>query len=264
MKKATDDLEERMEVLNEKFDAVLDRTLPESTAESTELRAIEEQRLSTQKCLQICAKLSAYLGEIKIAPSKTGETTTDSDAERIMNDGLQEWQHSLHNTTQKLNGHMNTLIGRMANLAKTGCASVKDTDELMRIQNEIEMNREFLDICFRADRQAKEKISQIDNYATGDDNLQFLVSTDGKVIAGKNRLFGSRTQQLGGHIDGITLRHITQPNANIGIRHEGVDEQTQQEDVTPSSKNMLREPQDPEFIDRYGNGRKLASTSAGR
>lgn len=261
IKKTTDDLEERLETLNGNFESVLQRTIPESEPDATELRAIEEQRLSTHKCLQICAQLSVYLEQIQIRSDKDNRSSPaglqiSEGPEKIMNEGLQEWQESLTHTTQKLNKHMHYLINRLVTISKTG-TSAEDAAELKRLQEEIETNRQFLGICSQAERQAKEKISQIDNYASGDDNLQLLVSTDGKIITGKNRLFGSRTQQLGGHIDSVTLQKITQHNSRIGDQTEE-DSTASPQDRSPSvADDAPKAPSNPDFQGRYGTGRKL-------
>jgi hypothetical protein len=66
-----------------------------------------------------------------------------------------------------------------------------------------------MDICSRADNQLKGKHY---NYATGD-ALQFMVSTNGKTIHGKNRGLGWRTRQVGGYIISV----MSQSNSYHGI-----------------------------------------------
>ena len=256
-----------MENLNDKVESILQRARPESAPASAELQAIEEQRRSTLKCLQICAKLSAHLEAVEITPDASSRDSSgnaaaaDPGPASIMNEGVREWQDSLRNTTKRLNDCNESLIRRMVALAKTGCTSSSDAAEILRIETDIESNRRFLDICYEADRQAKKKISQIDNFATGDDNVQFLGSTDGNVVQGKNRLFGLRNQQLGGHIDGTTLQKVIQTNARIAIAPGGVDLQGLK-DATSSSPEVAGrgDAQEPGFDGRYGNGHKLSPT----
>lgn len=54
-----------------------------------------------------------------------------------------------------------------------------------------------------------EKMSKIENYARGD-AVQIMVSTNGKLINGKNYGVGSRTRQLGGYVSDASLQHLSQ------------------------------------------------------
>jgi hypothetical protein len=50
-------------------------------------------------------------------------------------------------------------------------------------------------------------MSTIENYAEGD-AIQFMVSTNGKTICGKNCGSGWRTRQIGGYMSDVSLQQL--------------------------------------------------------
>lgn len=52
-------------------------------------------------------------------------------------------------------------------------------------------------------------MSTIENSAEGD-AIQFMVSTNGKIICGKNRGSGWRTRQVGGYMSNTSLQRLSQ------------------------------------------------------
>lgn len=52
-------------------------------------------------------------------------------------------------------------------------------------------------------------MSRIENYSKGD-AVQIMVSTNGKLIDGKNHGLGWRTRQLGGYLSDNSLQQLTQ------------------------------------------------------
>jgi hypothetical protein len=82
----------------------------ESDSDASELRLIKEERLSTEKCLQICANLSDRINQLQLTSKRSGSSPEpiDPDAlsERVTNEGLQECKDSPILTTAKLERHM--------------------------------------------------------------------------------------------------------------------------------------------------------------
>ena len=236
--------------------------MPGSASDATELRLIKEERMSTQKCLQICAQLSDHIDQIQVTPKSSGSPPgpNDPDAlpERLTNEGLQECKNSLTITAAKLEGYMKDIMDRLVAKSKTTMTSEEEVTDILRLREEWETARRGVEICSKADVHLRESISTIDNYATGD-AIQFMVSTDGKTIHGKNRGLGWRTRQVGGHLSDVSLQQISRDLSNMNFQSTG------NEDSSPRS-NPLSAPEDevgdkpgPEFGERYGRGFKLTS-----
>lgn len=85
----------------------------------------------------------------------------------------------------------------------------EDTRNLARLREEWTSALKCRDICFQADQHLKENVSVIDNYATGDEAVQFLVSNSQKTIHGKNRGYGDLIKQLGGHLSDQSIQKVS-------------------------------------------------------
>jgi hypothetical protein len=260
IKTATDDLDAHLQSIDEKLETVFRHTVAESGEDSTELRLIKEERMSTQKCLQICAQLSDHIDQIQLLPRPSGSSpgSIDSDAlpERLTTEGLQECKNSLALTAVKLEGYMKDLIDRLVTKSKTAMTSEEELEDLTRLRDEWETARQSIAICSKADIHLKENISTIDNYATGD-AIQFMVSTDGRVIHGKNRGLGWRTRQVGGHLSDVSLQQLSRDMSSFRVENTGTED--------PSSRSSPERPVESQtessghFEGRYGVGLKLTS-----
>lgn len=249
---ATEDLQAHLETINEKLEIVLQRTETDSSSDSLEVNQIKDEITSTQRCLQICDQLSEHISQIQIPTrpnvDSPGRVDLGSTPESVINEGLRECRDSLHTTAAKLEKHMKDLMQRM--LAKSGSmmASSDDLADLARLQEEWETARQCMNICAKADGHLKENVSVIDNYATGD-AIQFMVSTDGKTIHGKNRGLGWRTRQVGGHLSDATVVQLSQDMSRINVQGPRSAGESPQ-----SSSESDKLPAD---WDRHGRGFRL-------
>lgn len=238
--------------------------MAESSSNASELRLIKEERLSTEKCLQICAQLSNHINEIQLRPKRRSSSPEPNDLdtlpERVTNEGLQECKNNLDQMTAKLERHMQDLVDRL--LKNSTTTSQEDFTDLARLRVEWETARQCMDICSRADNHLKENISTIDNYATGD-ALQFMVSTNGKTIHGKNRGLGWRTRQVGGHLSDVSVQQLSRDMTSINVRNTGNEDASSGGNTSSSPDfGMENDNLTSEFRERYGRGFQLTPKSS--
>lgn len=215
VKTATDDLEARLESIDERLEALMVRTVAES--ESSDLKRIKDERSSTKKCLLVCAQFSKLIDELQ--PTLTDGVSQDADTipGQITSDGLRECRASMTQTVQRLESHMRDILGQIVSTSD-GTMTQEDLKYLGRLREEWETARQGRDICIKADKHLKDDISVIDNHATGDDAVQFLVSNSQKTIHGKNRGFGDHIKQLGGHLSDESIQKVSGDFSQISIR----------------------------------------------
>lgn len=234
--------------------------MTESVSDATELRLINEERMSAQKCLQICAQLSDHINQIQLAPKRSGNSAGSTDPEtlpeRIVNEGLQECKNNLTITAAKLEGYMKDIISRLVAKSKTATTSEQDLWDLERLREEWETTRLCRDICSKADIHLRESVSDIENYATGD-AVQFMVSTDGKTLHGKNRGLGWRTRQVGGHLNDISVQHLSRDMTSISLPNFGSWGPPSHGNTPPVPDAGMQNQPSSEFRERYGQGFKL-------
>ena len=252
---ATDDLEAHLESIDEKLESLFTRTVTDSDSDATELRLIKEERLSTQKCLQICSQLTDHINQIQLSDS-------ESLPERVTKEGLQECQDNLRITAAKLEKYMHDIIDRLMTKSRTTMTSEEEVADLARLREEWETARQSLDIYSKADNHLKQNISIIENYATGDETIQFLVSTNGKTIHGKNRGFGSKQRQLGGHLSDLSLQQISRDISHMSSHSMGENSPSPRDNTASTPADVVEKASSSDFRERYGKGFKLAPNSS--
>ncbi|KAL3478560.1 hypothetical protein BJX99DRAFT_224314 [Aspergillus californicus] len=257
------DLEAHLDAIDDKLELILGKAVPGSDKDSLELHQIKEERLSTEKCLQICAQLSEHISQIQISPASNGSPIpSDLSAlpERLTSAGLQDCKDSLKHTSAKLEKHMESLINRLLTKSASASASQEELTDLARLRDEWETTRQCIDICSKADDHFKETITTVDNYATGD-AVQFMVSTDGQVIHGRNRGLGWRSRQVGGHLNDTSLQQLSRDFTTISVRHTANDDLSTSNNTPATASNMSSNESSSEFDRRYGRGSQLTPRS---
>lgn len=234
--------------------------MTESNPDVTELKLIKEERSSTQRCLQICDQLSEHINQIQLNTkrdaSSPGPNDPDAIPEMVTDQGLQECRNSLAHTVARLERHMKDVMNQLVAKSKTAMTSEDEIANLARLREEWETARQSVDICSRADSYLKENVSKIDNYATGD-AVQFMVSTNGKVLHGKNRGLGWRSRQVGGYMSDTAVIHLSRDMNGITIQKVGNDGPSSQDKTPPVPDEIEETGQSSEFGQRYGRGMSL-------
>jgi hypothetical protein len=260
---ATADLQDHLQRIDDKFETVFGNSASRSDSDAAELQLINDERASTKKCLQICAQLSDHIDQIQLPSnledSSSGHMDPDALPERLTNDVLQECKRNLALTAAKLEKHMTYVIDRLVAKTKTGMASGEDGEDLVILRDQWDAARQCMDVCSKADAHLKENISTFDNYGTGD-SLQFMVSTDGTIIRGRNRGLGWRTRQVGGHLNDASLQQLSRDFSNISFQNIESESSRSRGNDTSGLKDGVEKPPNPEFNGRYGPGFKLPST----
>jgi hypothetical protein len=251
---ATNDLEARLETIDEKLEALVARTATRS--ETPELRRIKDERSSTQKCLLICAQFSKLINQLQ--PTPTAGTSRDAGTipERITSDGIGECRISIEKATAKLEKHMQDTMDQM--MFKSGATMTQeDASYLARLREEWTTARQCRDICTKAEQHLKDNISFIDNHATGDDAVQFLVSNSEKTIHGKNRGYGDQIRQLGGHLSDESIQKVSGDFLQMSIQR--LENRTLPVRGDTSLKGNDLNEEGRSWGPQYGSGRILKS-----
>ncbi|KAK0712048.1 hypothetical protein B0H67DRAFT_586872 [Lasiosphaeris hirsuta] len=261
IKVTTANLEDRLEIIDAKLETIFQRTVSDSDEDAAELRQIKEDRLSTQECLQICVQFSQHIDQIQVPNARRAQRSPGLvDPGAVTSQAFQECKEKLNTTAAKLEENMQSLIDRLVKKSKTAMSDEAEAAELAEIQADWKSARECIGICSKADTNLNGNITILDNFATGDDAIQFLVSTNDKIIHGRNRGYGQRPRQLGGHLSDESLQQVSRDMALAGLQHA-------REARSPSRGRASWVPDDAVeqssvgFQERYGRGVKLKSES---
>ncbi|KAK3901447.1 hypothetical protein C8A05DRAFT_44914 [Staphylotrichum tortipilum] len=257
---ATANLEDRLQVIDDKLESIFQHTVSASDTDAAELLQIKEDRLSTQRCLQICNQLSDHIDQIQIPPMRRNPSSPGLiDPGRVTSEGIKECKERLAVTAATLDKNMQELMERLVKKSKAVMSNEEEAEELAKLQADWESARECIGICSKADTNLNENISVIDNFATGDDAVQFLVSTDGKTIHAKNRGYGMRPRQLGGHLSDESLQQVSRDMSLVAF-HNAVDGRPSMRDNSRQVSDDVVDRSSVGFQERHGRGFKLEST----
>jgi hypothetical protein len=258
IKTATDDLEAHLQGVDEKLEDMLQHTAAGSGPDATELQVMREERLSTQKCLQICAQLSQHIDQIQLTHERIDGSPGSMDPsgipEKLTAQGLQECKISLAATASKLEKHMKDVLDNLMHKAKKATTS-EDFADLARLRDEWDTARQCVDICSKAESHMKENVTKVDNYSYGD-AVQFMVSNSDKTVHGSNRGLGWKSRQVGGHLSDASIQKLSGDFSNLRFEKSGDHNSPLQHDVS-SVSNVRTEKSHSEFAGRHGPGVKL-------
>ena len=258
------DLQDHLERMDEKLELILSQNTAGSELDVSEVRQIKEERLSTEKCLQICAQLSEHINQFQIT-AKHGDSTgaagdSSSIPEKITNEGLQECKESIARMTQQLASHEKQLFDRLMSKLDITSASQENAADIARWREELMSTRKSMDILSTASSHLEKNITIIENHATGD-AVQIMVSANGKTLHGTNRGLGWRARQIGGYLDNETVRQISRDMVTISIQNTDNKEPPPQGETPTVSDGKGRDGRHSQFMERYGEGFKLTSKS---
>ncbi|CAJ0545146.1 Ff.00g086190.m01.CDS01 [Fusarium sp. VM40] len=221
----TIDLEVHLEDVKQKLDVLASRALVSPEVDEATFKYIENERLSTEKGLQLCLQLSQQIDQIQLqyateeghTPSLLGPHPTSN---MLVSEGLDGCKEYLGFALERLKRHRQKVSERIDAGSSTAVAS--DNKVLLdNLNEEADVLRHSLNLFSNINTYLEEKISNIENHAEGDDTIQFMVSTDGKPLNGKNHGIGLRLKQAGGHFKEQSLQQISQDFTTISLHQTG-------------------------------------------
>lgn len=263
LKEAKDDLEDHLLNIDEKLEAIIGRIVPDTDEDITELRRIREERISTEKGLEICAQLSYHIDKIQSTLKQSGRppgsVKPSALSERVVNEGVQGCKDSMNLASEKLKRNLRDTMDRLIKKSKTAMSSKEEAAELARVWNEWEAASKCKEFYSKEENYLNESISIIENCSAGN-SVQYLVSTDGTVIHGKNQDEGGGAFQCGGHIDSATLQAIVRKMPSISNGPPKNQRPPLRSNIHPTQDSAMEKEEFSKFS-QYGRGFKLSLDS---
>lgn len=257
----TTDLEDHLQNVDEKLQSAFLQAAEQSGSDEDAalVRQMQEERSSTQQCLAICARLSAYIGQIQpTLAANRGRDSADTRpagvavAEQITTDGLEGCRSALDEASQRLVDHLNSIVERLMTTSKRALSSPEDATQLERLHAEWQTARLCIEVCSKANESVnKINVNVFERLNGADDVLQFFASTTGRTIHAKEISVGDRGVQFGGQLSDLTIQQISRDFSPAARMMSTEDEP---ETVTSAADGS----QTSQFLDRYGRGFKLS------
>lgn len=247
--------------MDEKLETIIGRIVPDTDEDVTELRRIKEERLSTEKCLEICAQLSSHIDQIQSTLNQDARPPDSNEPsalpKRLVNDGVRGCKESIDLASEKLQRNLQDTMDRLIRKSKTAMTSKEDIAELGRMWSEWEAASKCKEFFSKAENYLNENISVIENRSAGNSD-QYMVSTDSTVIRGKNQDDGGGAFQCGGHIDSATLQAIVRSRQGANVNPPKNESLSLEGNILPAHVDAINKGGFSRFNDRYGRGIKLS------
>jgi chromosome segregation ATPase len=248
------DLEDHLENINDKLRNIALQGAGISDTDAAERQQLQEERDSTQKCLEICAHVLTQIDQvhpnasINISATYQAPITTLSSltsAKLVTSSTMNACRENLTNTITELRRRLQDINNRLQKFSLQPLnISNEQAAEQERLKEEREYVKQSLDMCTEASKQAnQERTNVFEDISMADNGYQLIVSTVGELISARRITIGSGSLQLMGQVSDDSLQQISR-------------------DLGPTGTEKVMEPQtgiSPAFENRYGTGFKLSS-----
>lgn len=195
-------LEFHLEQINQK----MERFTPSNRNISAVSIDLDDERAVTKQCLLICEDAKACIESL-------GESTLLQETpQNTIEDDMREFKAKLL-TRQTLDGTRDNLaetIGRLRERLESLLKEDPDnSDDRIRLQNEINISKQSLDICKLASEVSHQKIYRIGEVIADGESDQVVVTTLADLFDVKKAVSTGNSAQLVGSMTAESLRDLT-------------------------------------------------------
>ena len=265
IEKTTSELEEHLEEINHRLSELQSQGRTLSARDTAQHQEMQEEKDSTEKCLDICATVKSHISEVKSSvfqniSTRSGQSQgpiTSLDglilAHTTASDALDQCNGTLEMAASALKRHLQDVDDRLKgqNFASTAPSSTSDKSH-EKVEQDLNSTKEGLKqglaICAEASSKAtEERVNVFEDVKIADDGQQVIVSTIGDLIMAKRVTAGNRSQQWMGQMSDASFQQLV---SSIG--------RTTLEESVGSSADLQKETAGP-FKGQYGTGFKLST-----
>ena len=225
----TVDLEEHLQEINDRLRAFAPPGPALSVESAAEQRQIEEERDSTQQCLEVCAQVFSHIDQLQptvfenvsTLPGAYHVPTTKlaghSSARLFTSDTFKICKEKISDANTKLESHLQDIDSRLRVLAfQAPQSSYEQPLDQKKIEEELDSIKQCLALCAQASAQAnQERVNVFEDVSTADDSHQVLVSTIGDLISAKRIIAGARSRQWLGQMSDDSLQQMSQSHGHV-------------------------------------------------
>ena len=192
----------------QRIDEKMERFTPENTNTPDTSINLNDERAVTKQCLLICEDAKACIESLTNRES----TLLQEAPQNATEDDMQNFKAQLL-TRQTLDGNRDSLaetIGRLRERLESLLNDDPENDnERLRLQNDINISKQCLDVCKVASEVSHQKIYRIGEVIADGDSDQVVVTTLADLFDVKKALSKGNSAQLIGSMTEETLRHLT-------------------------------------------------------
>lgn len=257
----TADLQEHLENVDNRLRTISVQGMGISAGATAELQQIQEERNSTQQCLDICNKVLMQLDQaqpnafIDLSSTYYPPTVTTlgglTSAQQLTATTFRAYREKLTARTAHLERQLRDINNRLKRFPVLPTKlSNEQAAEQERLQEEREAIKQSLEICADASRQANQGQANVyEDICLEDNSQQVIISTVGALIAAR------RITSKPGSIQ--VLGQMSDESVQLLSRRLGAEKAVERQ------ADAVERQAGVEFEGRYGMGNKLSGQNVG-
>ncbi len=270
MADTTQDLQQHLQDINEKMQALGGQGMEDGGQGDGEWQAILEEKKCTQQGLEICAQLSAKIEQLEPIVEADGQSSAPpspasaAEARGYVRTGLGATKDSIHAMVSQLRSHEGVIEGRFRKMVASNPVSKEMAEELERLQ----ATKDSIHQCIRVISDASDETAEIErqnlfeDITLADNSYSFTVSTVGDLVTARRINLSGRSYNVGGQITDEGFQKAIEAFTKEGLRSA---EDSRQGGPGPILEAGRKGGDSRgEFHSRHGRGVPLASTTHGR
>lgn len=226
-----------LEVHLQRIDQKMDRFTPDNATTSDINIDLKDEREVTKQCLRICEDARSYLESLtnressllQEAPQNAAEDDTQKcfDAQLLTRQALDKHRGSFAEIIGHLQERLQSLILNKGS---------SDDNERLRLQDDINISKQCLEVCKVASEASCQKIYRIGEVIAEGDSDQVVVTTLADLFDIKKAVSQDNSAQLVGSMTEDALRHVTEKrySSRFGALVRDTDPAEADSTVSPS------------------------------
>ena len=231
-----------LEVHLRRIDEKITQLKPEPTEPPETSIDLEDEREVTEQCLRVCEDARAYLQSVSERaspllhePTKVAVHAHSYEAQLRTNQALESSRDSFAQTMGHLSKRLESLVQD---------TNTYNSDERLRLQSDVEISKQCLDVCSMATEVSRQKVYKIGEVIADGDSDQVVVTTLADLFDIGKALSKDKSAQLVGSMTAESLRHLTEKRYSSRFGAV-VDESkpARSNDVKPSSETSAQVPE---------------------
>jgi hypothetical protein len=260
----TSDLDSHMRDIQAKIERLQagDTSAVEDVA--VEWQAMLEEKGSTQRGLDMCARLSIDIAHFESTSSEPPQFSGRPSAQKHIKSGLGEVKGSVESLITRLRTHEAVIDSQLEAISLNDAVSEPVAKQLERLCQTKESISQCIQFVSEAGKSADERSNVFEDIALTDNSYAFSVSTVNDLVHARRLNLRGRSRHFGGQVTNETVQQAMAALTQLDAEHlkfsaEAPKDIPQDPSATgPESASNARQ-----FLDRFGRGVPLSATRSG-
>lgn len=202
-----------LEIHLQRIDEIMERLPTESSNTSDITIDLRDEKEVTKQCLRVCEDAKSYIESLTNRESSLLQEAPQNAPQTGAEDYTQQFFEAQLLTRQALDKNRDNFAEIISHLQERLKSQImngdpKDDGERLRLQEDINISKQCLEVCKIASEVSRQKIYRVGEAVADGDSDQVVVTTLADLFDVKKALSKGRSAQLVGSMTDDSLRHV--------------------------------------------------------